>query len=260
MAEERSIPDWQLERYLLGEIPAAEAATVREVLAGDQRARERVAWLERSNAEILERHPPREMVPGIRHRAAREGSPLERGTRPLVRRPALAAAVGAVAVAIGLTFLTARRVAEPPAEGTRVKGLAPHLVLYREVGPAQAEPLAPGALARYHDVVQIAYQAAGRRYGAIVSIDGRGVVTRHLPATGSRAAELRPGGPMPLPAAYELDDAPAFERFFLVAADEPFDVETVVAAVRRTAAGAGRLDLPPALDQSSFVLRKEPAR
>jgi hypothetical protein len=32
--------------------------------------------------------------------------------------------------------------------------------------------------------VQLAYQAAGRHFGAIVSIDGRGVVTRHLPAAG----------------------------------------------------------------------------
>jgi hypothetical protein len=97
----------------------------------------------------------------------------------------------------------------------------------------------------------------------IVSIDGRGVLTRHLPAHGGQAVPLDPG-PATLPESYELDDAPAFERFYLVTADAPFPVETVVEAVMRRharpegAGGDGRLDLPPSLEQSTFVLRKEP--
>ena len=62
---------------------------------------------------------------------------------------------------------------------------------------------------------------------------------------------------MPLLAqAYELDDAPGFERFYLVTADEPFAVESVVDATRRAGAD-GPLDLPAAMDQSSVVLEKE---
>jgi hypothetical protein len=64
---------------------------------------------------------------------------------------------------------------------------------------------------------------------------------------------------VPLPQAYELDDAPAFERFYMVTADEPFAVETVVDAIRRAGAD-GRLDLPAAMDQSSVVLEKERPR
>jgi hypothetical protein len=66
-----------------------------------------------------------------------------------------------------------------------------------------------------------------------------------------------------LPEAYELDDAPGFEQFYLVAADDPFPVGQVLEAVRRRHAGGdggGRLDLPASMDQSSFVLRKETGR
>jgi hypothetical protein len=116
-------------------------------------------------------------------------------------------------------------------------------------------------------VVQIAYQAAGRRYGVVVSIDGRGRVTRHLPRTGDRAAPLRAGAPVPLPEAYRLDDAPGFERFFLVTSDAPFSVELVVRAAERLYGGdpdpartGTHLDLPGGLGQARFELRKEVSR
>ena len=107
----------------------------------------------------------------------------------------------------------------------------------------------------------LTYQAAGQRYGVIVSIDGRGVLTRHLPQKGAEAARLEAGAPTPLPEAYELDDAPRWECFFFVTADRPFPVERVVGAVRtipRTEKPPAQLSLPKGLVQSSFVLRKEP--
>jgi hypothetical protein len=64
-----------------------------------------------------------------------------------------------------------------------VKGLTPQVLLYRRAA-AGVERLLPGGVVREHDVLQLAYQAAGRHHGVIVSIDGRGTVTRHLPATG----------------------------------------------------------------------------
>jgi hypothetical protein len=107
----------------------------------------------------------------------------------------------------------------------------------------------------------VAYRCASRRFGVIVSIDGRGVVTRHLPLTGAAAAALEPGATTLLDRAYELDDAPRWERFFLVTGETAFDVQVVLDAARGAAAGAGA-DPPPALplqaplQQSTFLLRK----
>jgi len=64
---------------------------------------------------------------------------------------------------------------------------------------------------------------------------------------------------VPLTEAYELDDAPGFERFYLVAADETFAVETVVDAVRR-AGTDGQLDLPASMEQDSLAIEKERVR
>jgi hypothetical protein len=54
-----------------------------------------------------------------------------------------------------------------PAE-TRIKGLRPHLGVFRQT-PAGVEALADGSLARDGDLVQLTYQAAGRRFGVILS-------------------------------------------------------------------------------------------
>ncbi|MFI4942949.1 MAG: hypothetical protein ACHP85_06785 [Burkholderiales bacterium] len=259
MSGEEPIPDWQLERFVLGELPEFETRAVRQALARDPRLRERLWALERSCAEILDQRPARVAAAAIRERLAAEASGPGRPRGSFRSWAALAALVCAAAV-------TARFFMIQPLDGkpdvTRPKGgIASRLMLYRKVAAAPAEPLPDGSRARARDVVQIVYQLGAQRYGAIVSIDGRGNVTAHLPKTGGQAVALSAGAPVPLPEAYELDDAPAFERFYLVTATEPFAVEVVVAALRRQAGAAtGRLDLPGAFDQLSFVLEKETAR
>jgi hypothetical protein len=139
-----------------------------------------------------------------------------------------------------------------------VKGLTTRLLVFRQ-GAAAPEVLASGSSVRARDVVQLAYQATARRYGVIVSVDGRGVVTRHLPRNGAQAVELATGTPMPLAEAYELDDAPRFERFHLVASTQPFAVDVVLAAAAENAA-RDRLDLPASFEQQVVLLRKETTR
>jgi cytochrome c556 len=61
---------------------------------------------------------------------------------------------------------------------------------------------------------------------------------------------------------YELDDAPRWERFYLVTGDEPFDLEAVRRAARDVAAvgseaAAPLLEIPADLEQSTFTLAKE---
>ena len=130
--------------------------------------------------------------------------------------------------------------------------------------PAGDEALADGTAVRPGDLVQLAYQAAGKPFGVIVSLDGRGSVTVHHPKDGRAAARLVSGQPVRLTHAYRLDDAPRWERFYFVTSDHPFEVDAVVAASERLAAGRAapvdKLPLPASLDQFSFTLTKEEPR
>jgi hypothetical protein len=237
------IPSWLLERFALGELPPERMEEVRKRLDPAQ-----LAQLQASNAEILKEYPPEEIGPRIRRRAAPR-------SRRWMFAPILAVA-GMLAV-----WAVPRATVESPEvpEITRIKG-SPALELHRRKG-AGIERLGNGATAAPGDQVQLSYVAAGRHYGAIVSIDGRGGVSRHLPERGDAAVALDRGGSIELPSSFELDDAPRFERFFLVTSDAPFRVGDVVQAATALAARpdaeTADLPLPPQLSETTFVLRKE---
>jgi hypothetical protein len=254
VSRDRHLPEWLAERAALGEAPDVELDPAR------RRA------LEASDRAILDALPPAMVAAEIERRLR------ARHRRELPRRVAIGAALAAAAVlfvvfAVRLPPVKQLAVIDPPRppESTRIKG-DPRLVVHRKSGDA-AERLDDGARAAPGDVIQLSYVAAGRRFGAIVSLDGRGAITIHLPdaKAAATAAELGQGGAVPLADAYELDDAPGFERFVLVTSRRPFSAETVRAAAARlaaepAAARSRRLDLPAALEQHSFILRKEPPR
>jgi hypothetical protein len=144
--------------------------------------------------------------------------------------------------------------------GERIKGLEPLLSIYRAEEQG-VRLLAERARAQRNDLLQLEYHGAGYPYGVILSIDGRGTVTLHYPA-GAGMEPVLEGGRVLLPYAYQLDDAPAFERFFFVTSDERFDTRLVLRAARNLAAerGGGRrgkLRLPRGFEQSSMTILKE---
>jgi len=148
------------------------------------------------------------------------------------------------------------------ADQTRIKGDAT-LLVYRDRG-GQPELLKSGATAQAGDTLQLAYARARKAYGMIVSIDGVGKVTLHLPERDGEAARLVRDKRTELPHSYELDAAPGFERFFLVSSDAPFSTSLVMEAARTlTARGdlsrTDSLPLPRGLEQTSFLVTK-PAR
>lgn len=252
------IADWQLERYLLRELPADEMRAVEQALGRDESLRRRLADLEKDTAATLAAHPPR--VVGAAVRARLGGDARERQAW----RTSLALAAPALAAALVLGIWLGRGEQQPAGpvepEVTRLKGGAARLLVFRQ-SDGEVETLRSGSSARPGDVVQLAYQAPPDHYGVILSLDGRGTVTQHLPAEGGVAASLRADGPVTLETAYRLDDAPRFEAFYLVIAPRAFDLGAVSAA----AAAAARADeppaalaLPPSFDQAAFVLRKDP--
>jgi hypothetical protein len=111
--------------------------------------------------------------------------------------------------------------------------------------------------------LQLAYdKAPSGLYGLLLSIDGSGRVTQHLPEEGASAsAPLTSLREIRLPSAYELDDAPAFERFVLITAPQPFAIGAVLDAARTLANRGGPartepLALDTAFHQTSVLLNK----
>jgi hypothetical protein len=254
-----SLPDWLVERAALDEVSPASRDRIERAdpaeLAG------RVAALATDNAAELARHPAGPAVAQIEARVAAE-------TRQRRRRRLgwLGLATGAAAILV-VTRLAAEH---PPAgdplravtqdDGTRVKGTA-RLVAFRQVG-GDVERLAQDAVVRAGDMLQLRYNAGGQGYGVIASVDGAGGVTLHFPLSEDAPAEATavPPETTTLPNAYALDDAPRFERFFFITADDPVDVHAALAALRALAqrgdSATAPLDLPAGLRQWSLRLRK----
>ncbi len=269
-----AVPDYLLEQYALGELPAPEMAALDRRLAADSALRSRLDRLRVSNEEILARYPARPFAAAVERRVAAEGgrraperrSGLPRGRPWLTITPALAAAAVVLLLLVRTGPPDVAPAGTPAAapEATREKGSGAHLCVYRHVGE-QVEVLAERQVVQKGDVLQLSYVPMGRPHGAIVSIDGRGMVTLHFPPAPAQSTRLRESGETLLPHAYELDDAPDFERFFLVTAGGPIDVPTLLAVARRLAQSPQRartepLALPDSLEQADFVVCKKESR
>lgn len=200
-------------------------------------AREAIAEIERSNAEILAAYPASAMRRAVEEKLASKGARETRGRIiPFGRRGSVAGLAAAACCVLAVSFLSintliARNSAAPggTVSGTvavadRVKGSGPRIFAYlkEEKGPRL---LAPETRVAAGDTVQISYVSGGDQFGAIVSVDGTGNVTQHFPESGDRSGELSQTGEIPLDYSYRLDDAPRFERFFLVSGKSDFSME-----------------------------------
>ena len=265
-ANQDDVPDILLERYRLGELPPGETARLEDRIRRDAALRRRLDALGRSDEEIRRRYPPENLAARIQERLDAQSH-----ARAVRRRSTAYWAVPlAVAALVTLAVVVVPRSAEDPAArapgettGTgadRIKGLSPALALYRRTAQG-SETLADGAVARAGDLLRVGYRAAGKQYGVILSIDGRGGVTVHLPPQADRAAPLQRDGTVLLDQAYELDDAPEWERFYFITGDAPFAVAPILDAARGAAAShhspPSAIPLPHDLEQSTFSVQKE---
>jgi hypothetical protein len=263
--QQPAISQLLLERYALDELPKSARADVERRLAADPEAQKRLEEIRRSSTEILTAYPPETMVPSIERRARRDAA--ERQAAPRRSYSLLWPLTSALAVAALLVVIL--RPPTPPPDGgtpgglepTRLKGQKPVLLIFAKPRPGESpQPLQSGATVRARTLLQMAYVGAGRPHGVVLSIDGRGAVTLHHPSDASRGAQLEPGQ-VSLPNAYELDDAPLFERFFFVTGKTPIDVAAVMAAAKKLAADqalsrTAPLELPAGLEQISTLLVK----
>jgi hypothetical protein len=264
--EPREISELTLEQYVLDELPPGERRRVEEALRENGSVRERLAELERSNREILSAYPPEKMALSLKRRVESE-RPRAQKAPPFMMFILPAAAALAVFLSVYAVRDRVAGLAQATVSGqeTRLKTGDTHLSLFRKT-KSGAERLSDGSTVRRKDVLQISYFAAQARYGTIFSVDGRGTVTFHLPE-GYRgktrvSPQLEGSGEIVLPFAYELDDAPGFERFFFAFSGAAFDVQEVAKAARLLCADPGRADkaalaLPSGIESFSLIVRKQ---
>lgn len=253
------VSELRLERLRRGELDPATAAALSAQLDADPALAARLRALEADDAAVLARYPPA-MV------ASRVGARLAADQRRA--RRTWAAGLGTLALAAGAALVllppptagrTAGLGAELGVEDTVAKGATgAHLIVFRKAAD-EAVRLSDGAEAAEGDVLGLAYQSAKAAYGVIFSIDGRGTVTLHHPSPPEASSALSAGGVINLDKGYQLDDAPGFERFVLVTATHPIDVQQVISAAESLSPGrasSATIPLPPDLSQASLTLKK----
>lgn len=118
-------------------------------------------------------------------------------------------------------------------DGIRTKGDVRRLRVHRvDAAKGEASALGERDTASPGSVLQISLLPGPGTWAAVVSVDGSGQATLHLPETGDSA--LRIEDAVQAPHSFQLDDAPGFERFFLVTSPIRFSLDEALAVVRRS--------------------------
>lgn len=238
------IPDWKLERYLTGDLPESEMREIRELEKKDEVFAQRVKLMREDNAAILRKMPFErlsEKLDAMPERSNSAGNTVSVNFR-LVKFAAAAAFVLAVA---SVALFSQREIAsqdiggqlasDGSAEsamavamadednGTRIKGLDARMEVWKKTGDSAVQMQNLDA-ASEGDEIQLRYSVPEKCYGLLFSMDGNGTITMHM-GDNNRAIVLEPGKMTTLPFAYKLDNAPKFEKFFLLTSKAGFAVD-----------------------------------
>ena len=242
------ISDLTLERFLLSELPIAEQRRISERLQSDDVLRQRIEDLRTSNQAIFDEAPPATMARRLEKRMSDSESS---DTAPWSRWW-----IPTVAVAAALVIFVPNVLQWPDDLGsgyTGIKGQTPHLVLYKQIDE-RAERLEDGATVSEGDLIKIVCVSPDEGYGVIFSIDGRDSLMLHR-ADRWVSFKLVTEKPDTLGFSYQLDDAPEYERFYLVTAEQPFHVVPILKRARQAATET--FSLPDQYRLDTIALTKE---
>ena len=245
------IPDWKLERYLTGDLPAEEMREIRDMEATDEVFAGRVKLLREDNAAILKKLPFEKLSEKI---SAMPGRSNGAGNTVRVNFTLVKfAAAAALVLAVVTVALFSQRDITVPAQSangtmdvamvtdvenamgdTRIKGLDARMEVWKKIGDSAVQ-MSNLDEAREGDEIQLRYSVPEKCFGLLFSMDGNGTLTMHM-AEGNKAIAPEPGKMTTLPFAYKLDNAPKFEKFFFLTSRDNFelDVADVDAILKRS--------------------------
>ena len=228
MTDVKQISDFKLERYLLGELPEVEMAALRKREAEDELFAARVKMMREEGERFLAENP----FSALEDKLENDQRSVERSLWLRVAA-VLVVAFGIFSVVVlnrqtdivnDASAASGMDVAMADVDnGTRVKGMTAGLEVWKKMGDSAVQMVNLGE-AREGDEIQLRYRVPQKCFGMLFSMDGNGTVTMHM-GEGNRAIELEPGKMTTLPFAYKLDNAPKFEKFFLLTSGEMFEFD-----------------------------------
>jgi hypothetical protein len=234
------IPDWKLERYLTGDLPESEMREIREMEATDEIFAGRVKMLREDNRAILKKMPFERLSEKMEARELGTGRGMNGAGNVVSFKFVKIAAAAALVLAVVSVALFGQREIVPAQSsdgaqvmdvamvtevenGTRIKGLDARMEVWKKTGDSAVQ-MQNLDEAREGDEIQLRYSVPEKCFGLLFSMDGNGTITMHM-ADGSQAIALEPGKMTTLPFAYKLDNAPKFEKFFLLTSQKDFTID-----------------------------------
>jgi hypothetical protein len=254
------IPDIYIEQYILNELPDNLRKEMDKLMEKHPSLSDRIEKIKKSNETILAAYPAESVISEIiekknrvneiensfrRDNAGEKNKAVLNLFQKISRLSAkrytlsLASAAAAAAVVIIFFMIPGVNITDSIKKGydtdVRIKGLESKLIIYRMKGK-EVEELKNSDSAREGDIIQLGYIAADKfKYGTIISIDGRGTVTLHLPDSAESNSELIMNKKVLLNRSYELDDSPSFERFIMILSAEPVNTADILEKAKKLA-------------------------
>ena len=230
MTTVNKISDFKLERYLLGELPEKEMRDFQERELSDEIFAARVAEMREQGKRFVAENPFEALE-------AKMDAADEAADGNVISGLWLKVAA-ALVIALGVfSMVVLNRNVETYSgesatmevamanvdDGTRIKGMSASLEVWKKTGDSAVQMVNLGD-ASEGDEIQLRYRVPQKCFGMLFSMDGNGTVTMHM-GDGNNAIELEPGKMTTLPFAYKLDNAPKFEKFFLLTSQNSFAID-----------------------------------
>ena len=230
MTTVNKISDFKLERYLLGELPEKEMRDFQERELSDEIFAARVREMREQGKRFVAENPFEALEAKMDAADEAADDNVISGLWFKVAA-ALVIALGVFSMVVlnrnvetysGESATMEVAIANVD-DGTRIKGMSASLEVWKKTGDSAVQMVNLGD-ASEGDEIQLRYRVPQKCFGMLFSMDGNGTVTMHM-GDGNNAIELEPGKMTTLPFAYKLDNAPKFEKFFLLTSQNSFAID-----------------------------------
>jgi hypothetical protein len=278
---QNTITDWILERYILEELPSDIQEQLTLKLEVDKELEKRLQKILNSNNEILENLSPEEVKIEVYRRF--ENLSKKNYRKKIKKNLFLSLAPAFVMVLLIITFLPIyQNITHEDIHKTfiekdeniniawsnekkhlnnnvRQKGLRPYLLFFKKDKNKNIK-LKDDALLKGGNSIQVKYISGNKKYGVIFSIDGNGVITLHFPEDKNKIGILEKKETA-LKLAFQLDNAPHFEKFFFITSNEKIDIDFIIKKAKGLDLSPEKvkdqnLQMSNKFEQFTFVIRK----